>query len=93
MTHPILVRLKANTPFWRRTVIILKSTIVIIINDHKHFSHMHYLLKCVRYTEESIYWKLVKHQSNVLNKRIKNKSANQSVEGTGLFYFIIMFFN
>lgn len=54
---------------------------------------MHYLLKCVRYTEESLYWKLVKHRSNVLNKKIKNKSANQSVEGTGLFDFIIMFFN
>lgn len=42
---------------------------------------MHYLLKCVRYKEESIYWKLVKRQSNALNKKIKNKSANQSVEG------------
>ena len=28
---------------------------------------MHYLLKCVRYKEESIYWKLVKRQSNALN--------------------------
>lgn len=43
---------------------------------------MHYLLKCVRYKEESIYWKLVKRQSNALNKKIKSKSANQSVEGT-----------
>jgi len=44
---------------------------------------MHYLLKCIRYTEEMIYWKLVKHQSNELNKKIKNKSANQIVERTG----------
>ena len=29
------------------------------------------------YTEELIYWKVVKHQSNVLNKKIKNKSANE----------------
>ena len=32
----------------------------------------------------------MKHQSNVLNKKIKNKSANQIVEGTGEFDFIII---
>ena len=49
ITYPMLVSLKANTPFWKRTIIILKSTTVIITNNHKNtkFSHMHYLVKCI----------------------------------------------
>ena len=34
------------------------------------------------YTEELIDWKVVKYQSNVLNKKIQNKGAHQSVEPT-----------
>ena len=49
MSYPIILKLKANTPFWISTVIISKSTTVIIINRHKNikFSRMHYLLKYI----------------------------------------------